>query len=179
MPETIQIQEGLTAEAARDWAGRFLEAWNSHDPEQVLALATEDVVWQDPFIVGGTLRGKPALRDWLTSQWRAFPDLRFEMVGEPMFSPEGRQLAAAWKGTGRFTGPLDPPGFAPTNGSIAMTGIDIHELEGDLVKRVHTETDTMAVGRQIGAAPAPGSIGERVGVLMQKLAARRLRSRAR
>ena len=179
MQETAQTQGGVTAERARHWAAQFIDAWNSHDPDQLLALASEDVVWEDPFIVGGTLRGKPALRDWLTSLWRATPDLRFELLGEPFLSLEGKQLAAAWKGTGRFTGPLHPPGFAPTNGLIEMTGIDIHEFEGELVKRVHTETDTMALGRQIGAAPAPGSGAERFGVQMQKLAARRLRARTK
>jgi steroid delta-isomerase-like uncharacterized protein len=175
--EATRVQGGITAERARAWATRFVDAWNSHDPEQLLALATEDVVWEDPFIVGGTLRGKAALRDWLTSLWRATPDLRFEVVGEPFISLDGTQLAAAWTGSGRFTGPLNPPGFAPTNRQIEMTGVDIHEFEGELVKRVHTETDAMALGRQIGAAPAPGSGGERLGVLMQKLAARRQRGR--
>lgn len=179
MEETTQTQEGMTADRARDWAARFVDAWNSHDPEQLLGLTADDVVWEDPFIVGGILRGKAALRDWLASLWRATPDLHFELVGEPFLSLDGSQLAAAWKGTGRFTGPLDPPGFAPTNGLIEMTGVDIHEFDGELVKRVHTETDAMALGRQIGAAPPPGSGGERFGVLMQKLAARRMRARAK
>ena len=61
---------------------------------------------------------------------------------------------------------------------IEMTGVDIHEFEGELLSRVHTETDAMGLGRQIGAAPLPGSGGERVGVLMQRLAARRLRAKA-
>jgi len=33
--------------------------------------------------------------------------------------------------------------------------------------------------RQIGAAPAPGSGGERIGVLMQRLLARRMRGKAK
>jgi hypothetical protein len=90
----------------------------------------------------------------LGSLCRATPDLHFEVVGRPFVSVDGNQLAAAWKGSGRFTGPLDPPGFAPTNGTIEMTGVDIHEFEGELLQRVHTETDAMDLGRQIGAAPA-------------------------
>ncbi len=35
------------------------------------------------------------------------------------------------------------------------------------------------VGRQIGAAPEPGTFAERMGVFMQRLAARRMRRRAR
>jgi steroid delta-isomerase-like uncharacterized protein len=174
-----RAQADITAERAREWSRRFVDAWNSRDPEQVLSLATEDVVWEDPFIVGGTLRGKVALREWLTSLWRATPDLHFELVGEPFISLDSKALAAAWKGSGRFTGPLDPPGFAPTNGLIEMTGVDVHEFEGELVKRVHTETDAMSLGRQIGAAPAPGSGSERFGVLMQRFAARRFRAKSK
>lgn len=179
MAGAVQVQVGITPDRAREWGRLFLAAWNSHDPEQLLALATEDVLWEDPFILGGTLRGKAALREWLTSLWRATPDLRFELLGEPFISLDGTQLAAAWKGMGRFTGVLDPPGFAPTNGVIEMTGVDIHEFEGNLVKRVHTETDAMAMGRQIGAAPLPGSGAERFGVWLQKLAARRQRGQAK
>ena len=177
MDEATHTQVGITPDRARDRARTFVEGWNSHDPERLLALATEDVIWEDPFIEGGHLRGKAALREWVSSLWRASPDLRFELVGEPLISLDGTQLAAAWKGVGRFTGPLDPPGFAPTNRMIEMVGVDIHEFDEDLVKRVHTETDTMALGRQIGAAPAPGSRAERFGVLMQRLAARRLRAK--
>jgi SnoaL-like domain len=179
MEGAAQVQAGITPDRGREWARLFVGAWNSHDPQQLLALATENVVWEDPFIVGGTLRGKAALRDWLTSLWRATPDLRFELLGDPFISLDGTRLAFAWKGTGRFTGVLNPPGFAPTNSVIEMTGVDIHEFEGNLVKRVHTETDAMATGRQIGAAPLPGSGGERFGVLLQKLAARRLRAQAK
>ena len=46
--------------------------------------------------------------------------------------------AAAWKGVGRFTGPLEPLGFAATNGAIEMIGVDIHEFDVELVKRVQT-----------------------------------------
>jgi steroid delta-isomerase-like uncharacterized protein len=174
-----QALAGIAPERARQWAQKFIDAWNSHDPERLLALASDDVVWEDPFIPGGALHGKEALREWLASLWRATPDLHFEVVGQPFISLDGKQLAAAWKGSGRFTGQLDPPGFAPTNGIIEMTGVDIHEFEGELLKKVHTETDAMDLGRQIGAAPAPGSGGERFGVLMQRLAARRFRAQTK
>jgi steroid delta-isomerase-like uncharacterized protein len=169
----------ISQEQARDWVERFFAGWNSHDPDQLLALATEDVVWEDPFIPDGLLRGRAAVREWLSSIWVAMPDLTFELVGDPFISIDGTQIAAAWKGTGKMTGPLEPPGFAPTGGRIEITGIDIHEFDGELVRRVATATDTMGMGRQIGAAPPPGSGGERVGVLMQRLTARRLRRKAR
>jgi steroid delta-isomerase-like uncharacterized protein len=169
---------GISPERARDWVERFRTGWNSHDLDRLLALVTEDVVWEDPSIPDGVLHGKPALREWLSSVWTAMPDLEFEWVGEPFVSLDGTRLAAAWKGTGRFTGPLDPPGFAPTGGRVEMTGVDIHEFDGELLRRVVTASDLMDVGRQIGAAPARGSGAERFGVMMQRLFARRLRRKA-
>ncbi|MHA3023564.1 nuclear transport factor 2 family protein [Mycobacterium sp. BMJ-28] len=68
---------------AQDW----LDAWNRHDVEAVLAHFHEDVVFTSPLAAellpgsGGVVRGKAALRDYWTRGLAALPDLRFEMVG--------------------------------------------------------------------------------------------------
>jgi ketosteroid isomerase-like protein len=72
---------------AHAFAQRWVEGWNRHDLERVLAHFSDDVVFSSPFIAqltedpSGTVRGKDALR----SYWRAgldrFPDLRFEVTG--------------------------------------------------------------------------------------------------
>jgi steroid delta-isomerase-like uncharacterized protein len=167
-------QSPLTAQFARDWAEQFLDAWNSHDPERLAALSTADVRWEDPFIhPSGVLQGRDELRGWLTSIWRALPDLRFRLVGDPFISLDGTQLGAAWAGTARFAGPLDPPGFGPTGSVIEMAGFDVHEFRDGLVSHVVTTTDVTAVARQIGAAPPPNSLGEKLGVAVQRLMAKR------
>lgn len=179
MEAQAPTQTQITPEFARQWADRFVSAWNSHDPERLLSLVTDDVVWEDPFITpDGRLEGKPPLRAWLESVWRSMPDLEFSVIGEPCISLDGTRVMAAWKGGGRMTGPLDPPGFAPTGGRVEMTGVDAHEFRGDLLRRVWTITDLNAIAVQIGAAPPPGSLGERLGIFMQKLMARRLRRKA-
>jgi steroid delta-isomerase-like uncharacterized protein len=166
----------VTDQLARDWVGQFLAAWNSRDPARLIALSTDDVLWEDPFIhPNGSLRGTDALRDWLTSVWRAFPDLAFELVGEPFVSLDGSHIGAAWRGTARHTGRLDPPGFAATGARVEFAGFDVHELRDGLVCHVVTRTDTTGVARQIGAAPPPNSPGERVGLIMQRIMAARMR----
>ena len=45
-------------------------------------------------------------------------------------------------------------GIEPTGAPIEMTGIDVYEFEGDLVRRVVAETDTMPLLVKIGAVPA-------------------------
>ncbi|HKN92570.1 MAG TPA: hypothetical protein VJ622_20110, partial [Acidimicrobiia bacterium] len=72
-------------------------------------------------------------------------------------------------------GALDPPGFAPTGGMVEFRGIDTHDFRDDLLAHVWTVTDVAAVAGQIGAMPPPGSIGEKLGVQVQHLMAKRLR----
>ena len=166
----------ITDEFARQWIPRFLDAWRSHDPEELARLSTEDVHWEDPFIPGnGELRGRDALRDWLRYILRSMPDVAFEVVGEPMVSLDRDRIAFEWTGQGRMTGALTPPGFAPTGTVVDMRGVDIHTFRGDLVAHVVTITDVAAIALQIGAMPPAGSLGEKMGVQVQHLMARRLR----
>ena len=65
----------VSAESARAFTDEFLAAWNSHDPERLVALSDPAVRWEDPYIPGGRLDGHDALRDWLAGTWRAMPDL--------------------------------------------------------------------------------------------------------
>jgi predicted ester cyclase len=161
----------VSAESARSFADNLLAAWNSHDPERLVALSDPAVRWEDPFIPGGRLDGHDALRDWLAGTWRAMPDLD----GPLHLAQDGRSVMVAWRGVATMTGPLNPPGFAPTGQRVEMSGVDTHWIRNGRLGRVRTVTDVMAVARQIGAAPEPGTMAERAGVLVQRLAARRLR----
>lgn len=67
------------------FAATWLDAWNAHDVEAVLAHFADDVVFTSPFAArlqpasGGVLRGKDALRDYWTEGLRQIPDLRFSV----------------------------------------------------------------------------------------------------
>jgi steroid delta-isomerase-like uncharacterized protein len=169
----------LSGERVEEFAQQFLDAWNSHDPNRLVALSNPDVLWEDPYIEGGHLVGHAALSEWLGSVWRSMPDLTFEIVGNLHLALDRRSAMVNWRGVATMTGELQPPGFAPTNGRVEMFGADTHWFRDGKLARVLTVTDVMAVGRQIGAAPQPGSGAERLGVLMQRLAARKMRRSSR
>jgi predicted ester cyclase len=177
---TVRVKgEPLTDEFARSWSRLFFEAWSSHDPNWLADLATEDVRWEDPFIYPtGVVHGRQELRGWLSSIWRSIPDLEFRLQGEPLLSLDRTRLAALWMGTGRMTGPLEPPGFAPTGRRVEMHGLSLHSFRGGLVSHVLSVTDLSAVARQLLAVPARESAGEKLGVLLQRLVAWRLRRRS-
>ena len=69
-----------------------------------------------------------------------------------------------WRGTGTFTGPLDPPGFAPTGARVAFEGFELLEFRDDRMCRLRIVYDMMDVSRQIGIVPRrPGEPVERPG----------------
>ncbi|MBI3225481.1 MAG: nuclear transport factor 2 family protein [Mycolicibacterium cosmeticum] len=70
-----------------DFAQRWVDAWNDHDVEAVLAHFHEDVVFTSPVAErvvpgsGGVVRGKQALREYWIRALAQLPDLCFEIVG--------------------------------------------------------------------------------------------------
>ena len=74
---------------------------------------TEDIVWEDPALPGPA-RGVAAVQEFMRGSWVGFPDLRFDETDSPHRTAEGDQVAWRWRMRGTMSGPLDPPGFAPT-----------------------------------------------------------------
>jgi steroid delta-isomerase-like uncharacterized protein len=179
MPETpvatapSELDPGWLA----DFVERWESAWNSHRPEQLLELMTEDIVYDDS-AWPTTMRGHADVRTFLDSVWRAFPDLRFEMVDGPFIMPGAQQAAFWWRGSGTFTGPLEPPGFAPTGDRLEFEGADFHEYRDGRVSRLRILFDMMDVARKLGTIPQPGSRTEHAAAVVQRLGAR-VRSRRR
>jgi len=60
----MAVEQSLDYEAVVDFAERFVRRWNAHDVEGILALVSEDVIWDDPVMEG---RPTAALRRSSTS----------------------------------------------------------------------------------------------------------------
>jgi steroid delta-isomerase-like uncharacterized protein len=155
---------------ARDFADRWQVAWNSRRPEEVTALCTEDVVWDDP-LTEQPERGRPAVAEYLRSVWTTFPDLEFTWPEGPYCSFDGTKLACHWSVTGTMLGAVDP-GFAPTGRRVEADGVDLLELRDGLVCHYAGFFDGRGMAQQIGVLPAPGSRAERLAVRFQRLGAR-------
>ncbi len=160
----------LDEDFARDFADRWQVAWNSRRAEEVTALCTEDVVWDDP-LTERPERGRAAVATYLESVWRTFPDLTFTWPEGPFCSYDGAKLACHWRLTGTMLGRVDP-GFAPTGRSVAADGVDLLELRDGLVCNYVGFFDARGMAQQIGLLPAPGSPGERLAVMVQRIGSR-------
>jgi ketosteroid isomerase-like protein len=71
---------------AQKFAREWIEAWNSHDLERILAHYSEDFEITTPMIkklLGndkGTLKGKNAVRKYWEDALQKVPDLHFELL---------------------------------------------------------------------------------------------------
>jgi steroid delta-isomerase-like uncharacterized protein len=155
---------------AREFAERYVDAWNSHDAEQIEPLVTPDVVWLDPALTEPA-RGVHEVKDFMRRAWVAFPDLRLSS-GPLWVEPHGDSMTWAWRMEGTHRGTIDPPGFAATGKRIDLDGIDVWDFAGGRLERYRAYYDMATLARQIGAMPPPGSAGERVGVVLQRAQAR-------
>ena len=167
----------LDEEFLRDFSARWHAAWNSHDAREVIELCTPAVEWHDASFAEPR-HGPGVIEELMATLARAFPDFRFTET-EPAYASRHRPKAIApWRFEGTMSGPLDPPGFAPTGGRVSFHGDDHWDFEGDRVARCEAIYDVNGLAIQIGASPPPGSAGERIGVALQRLGARRLRRSA-
>jgi len=174
---SLDASAGLDPSFAVEFAERWLAAWNSHDPDRLLGLMTEDIAYDDSSWPR-TMRGHAEVREFLEFIWRATPDLAFELVDEPFLLRGAPKAVLYWTGTATFTGPLDPPGFAPTGAKLAFDGFDLHEYRDGRVSRLRIVFDMMDISRQIGLLPRQGSGVEKAGASVQRLGVR-LRDRLR
>jgi steroid delta-isomerase-like uncharacterized protein len=158
------------AQRLEEFAAEYVAARNSHEADRLLARMTPDVVYDDS-AWPVTMRGHDDVRHFLAHAWRAFPDMRFEIIEGP-YRLGNDKAALWWSATGTMTGPLDPPGFAPTGKQWRVEGADFQEYRDGLISRLRIVFNLAEASRQLGLMPAPGSRAQRVAAALQRLETR-------
>jgi steroid delta-isomerase-like uncharacterized protein len=164
--EQSEAAEDALVESIRDFVARWFEAWNSHEPDQVLEFLTDDVEVKDDSWPR-TMHGHADYREFLEALWRAMPDMTFELLDGPYMIPGELRTAVHWRGSGTFTGRMDPPGFAPTGKRWEVDGVDFQEYRDGRICKLRVAFDVMTLARQLGLMPPSGSRGERAMVTAQ------------
>ncbi len=76
----------VTADQAEALGREWIQAWNRHDLDAILAHYDEAIVFRSPFVAklagepSGTIHGKARLRAYFAEALRKYPDLRFTDV---------------------------------------------------------------------------------------------------
>jgi steroid delta-isomerase-like uncharacterized protein len=142
---------GATSEIP-SWMTTYLDAWNSHDPSQVLACMSEDAVLDDR-AMGERAEGQGAIRDMLLEMFQGFSsDFRLE-EGE-LLVVSGDDWAAEWTMTGTNDQEDRSHGLPNTGRPFRIQGLSIGKLRNGKVAEDRLYWNLADYLGQIGLMPA-------------------------
>lgn len=138
----------------RDFADRWLAAWNSHDTDTVLALLHPDVEWHETVFWPHPLAGRESVRAYVDAIWRAMPGYQVDELQLFTAPGDGRALVLfRQRGTAP---PALRPAFA-TSGRFEVQGCDIFLAFRDGLLSDYTAVFEIAgMLQQLGALPPRG-----------------------
>jgi len=145
----------LTTESTlMDLAGHYSAAWAHHDTNAILALHSEDSVFE---VHGGGLKatGLTEIRTALDTFFATWTQARFEPRG--VLFGKGH-FVAEWTLHAAIVSPTDVQGTqatAATSQDIAIEGVDIIRVLNGRVTRKDTYVDALALQTQLGSTPIP------------------------
>lgn len=157
----------------------LFRALSAHDVDKIIALHTPEAVLEDPALTA-PVTGRAAIAVEFAARFRAFPDLQFLMDELEIYVADSGRVAARWHFTGTMTGPIDPPGYAPTGKKASVTGVCLYEFQDGLIAHHTIVYDTMGMLRQVGIMPAMDSAPAKLIAGLQRtvaLAAKAVRRR--
>lgn len=129
---------------------RYSAAWNSHDVDAILALHTDDAVFEN-HTSGGIAVGKPQIRALIDGVFATFPDLYFATrrayFGESVAVLEWTATATHAKPIARGT-----LTFPPTGKTLAWDGTDVMPIRDGLIARKDVYADSISLLRQLGVS---------------------------
>jgi hydroxyacylglutathione hydrolase len=145
----------ITGSKAETVARRYFEAIAARDLDAAVAMWAE----------GGreNVRGQvdvtapDGVRAFIGELLGALPDLRFEIVST---TTQEERCGVQWRLTGTFAGPGPLNGLQPTGDRIVIEGFDLLTVRDGEIQSNDAFPDSIALPRQIGMMPPPGSTAE-------------------
>jgi hypothetical protein len=145
----------------REFATRWLAAWNSHDTGRVLELLHPDCRWEDTVFWPHPITDRDEMTRYVDRIWSVMPDVTFEEVQLFTAPDDGRALVLfRQQGSG-------PPKLAP-DARFDVHGCDIFlRFTDGLLSHYLAQYEITDMMRQLGALPPRN--GEVGGAYLLKL----------
>ena len=143
---SIPAQEKTTNSGAA-FMQEVFAAWNSHDPDKIVGLYTEDVVYED-VSYGVISRGREELRKFAVGFIDAVPDLKLEATSTYVHNGHGR-VEWVLSGTDK--------GLYKSGKKFSVRGASVFEMRGSKVSSNKDFYDLATIMRQVGVLPADKS----------------------
>lgn len=124
-----------------------LEAFNTHDPDQVMPYFADEVVSTD-HPQQQTMKSREAIRAWNQAWLDAYPDGEIEVID---CLPAGEWTVARFVGRGTNTGPLAR--FEPTNRRTELEFCDLARWDDGKIVEEHIYYDMYGLLSELGHVP--------------------------
>lgn len=134
--------------ALQEFIDRYNAAWNDHDVEAIVAMHTDDSVFEN-HTTGDVNIGKDAIRSAITGIFAVFPDLTFEARSQYIRED---LVVQEWTARGTHQGAMNRSGMTiePTGRAVEYRGMDIIPIRDGLVARKDVYSDGVTLLRQLG-----------------------------
>lgn len=125
-------------------AEQWIAAWNSHRPDEMLALFTDDVVYED-VAFGVVNHGKAEVRKFASEEFEGVPDLELKLLRADIRSGHGT-IEWTFSGTDK--------GVFKTGKKFSVRGVSVIDLRDGKISRNLDFYDAATIMRQVGVLPA-------------------------
>jgi steroid delta-isomerase-like uncharacterized protein len=134
---------GKRSDSREDLATIVTAAWNSHDPDKIVAAYTDDIVYED--VPHGIICHGPAeLRETIAGFFAADGDVKFKVVNSWVHNGHG-VLEWVWRGIDK--------GEFKTGKPFSIRGLTIFEVRDGKISRNRDYYDVATKMRDVGALP--------------------------
>jgi len=125
-------------------AKQWIAAWNSHTPDKMLPLFTEDVLYED-VAFGEVNHGKAELSKFAASEFDAVPDLELKLLRADIHGGHGT-IEWSFSGTDK--------GIYKTGKKFSVRGVSVIDVRDGKIFRNLDFYDSATIMRQVGVLPA-------------------------
>lgn len=125
-------------------AEKLIAAWNSHSPDKMVPLFTDDIFYED-VAFGEISHGSAELRKFAASEFSGVPDLELKLV---------RAHIQGGHGTVEWTFSGTDKDVYKTGKKFSVRGVSVIDVRDGKISRCLDFYDVSTVMRQVGLLPA-------------------------
>jgi len=126
-------------------AEKWIAAWNSHNPDKMLPLFTNDIVYED-VAFGEVSHGSAELRKFFLSEIEGVPDLELKLE---------RANIKGGHGTIQWTFSGTDKGVFKTGKKFSVRGVSVIDMRDGKISRNLDFYDVATIMRQVGVLSTP------------------------
>jgi steroid delta-isomerase-like uncharacterized protein len=128
-------------------AEKWIAAWNSHSPEKMLPVFTDDVFYED-VAFGEVSHGSAELRKFAASEFEGVPDLELKLLRANI---QGGHGTIEWVFSGTDKGVFN------TGKKFSVRGVSVIDVRDGKISRSVDFYDSGTIMRQVGVLPTPSA----------------------